>query len=172
MTRAITSVILNFLICKMGFRFRGSILMITVRILQPSGQVPSVTAPAHTHLLPPTATACSRSHASVVCFYLVFLQAPWRPGCDIYFPQSWPSPSPGDGPSLGICPEISSPSQPFWIGGGPGKPLVSPALGRTETLGLKPGLEQERAGSSGDLLHGNLNHHGCREQVCQPLFSF
>lgn len=106
--------------------------MITVRTLQPPGQVPSRTAPALTRLLPPTATAWSRSQASVACFYLVFLQAPWRPGCDICFPQSWPSPLPGDGPILGICPEISSPSQPFWIGGGPGKPLVSPALGRAE----------------------------------------
>lgn len=78
----------------------GSIIIITVRILQSSGQVPSVATPAHTHLFPPIATSYSRSHPSMVCFYLVFLQAPWRPSCDIYFPRA------GPGPCLGMDPVL------------------------------------------------------------------
>lgn len=150
----------------------GSILMITVRTLQPPGQVPSRTAPALTRLLPPTATAWSRSQASVACFYLVFLQAPWRPGCDICFP-----PELAQSLAWGWTHSWNMPRDLFsitafldWWGSWEA-PCFSCLEPSRETLGLKPGVEQERAGSSGDLLHGNLNHHGCREQVCQSPFS-
>lgn len=146
----------------------GSILMITVRTLQPPGQVPSRTAQL-TRLLPPTATAWSRSQASVACFTSPSSKLLEAQGTSV-------SPRAGPVPCLGMDPFWNMPRDLFsitafldWWGSWEAPCFSCLELSR-ETLGFEAWVEQERAGSSGDLLHGNLNHHGCREQVSKvPL---